>query len=225
MLTFDTGIHICHRIQWYRWFGCIVLIKLVRCQFSIEFWTGCKKITHDLMQSFMCCIITQILGDPSVQDMPLPWLQYHYFVSTSRNGAGTGVAYRKISLLCIIPVKNKTHSFNTNTHGIWVWWTKEPCHFWSILQYTIKTKGRVFRGGGTSWHCRWSVEEGKLWHNNMATLAIYAIVHWCHGTTSLPLLCPPLAASDPICLFCLCSAPTLMCTCATCTTTLRPLSD
>src|SRR5258708_14700049 len=27
---------------------------------------------------------------------------------------------------------------------------------------------------------------------------------WCHGTTSLPLLHPPLAASEP---FCLCSAP------------------
>ena len=109
---------------------------------------------------------------PSLTSVPL------LCVSTSRNGAGTGVAYRKISLLCIIPAKNKTHSFNTNTHGIQVWWTKEPCHFWSILQCTIKMKGRVFRGGGTSWHCRWSVEEGKLWHNNMATLAIYAIMHW-----------------------------------------------
>ncbi len=32
----------------------------------------------------------------------------------------------------------------------------------------------------------------------------------CHGMTSLPLLCPPLAASDPICLHSAPSAPTLL---------------
>ena len=44
----------------------------------------------------------------------------------------------------------------------------------------------------------------------------------CHGMTSLPLLCPPLAASNP---FHLHSAPTLKHTCATYATVSRPLSD
>src|SRR6266446_3623678 len=65
--------------------------------------------------------------------------------------------------------------------------------------------------------CIWSgavgSKSGKL--RNIAD-------HDSHGMTSLPLLCPPLAASDPICLH---SAPTPKHTHATCTTTLHPLSD
>src|SRR5258708_15085005 len=49
-----------------------------------------------------------------------------------------------------------------------------------------------------------------------------SIVCHCHGMTSLPLLCTPLAASDPICLH---SSPTLKHTCTTYATTLLPLSD
>src|SRR5258708_4418995 len=44
----------------------------------------------------------------------------------------------------------------------------------------------------------------------------------CHGTTSLPLLHPPLTASDP---FCLHSAPTLKHTCTTYATASHPLLD
>src|SRR5258707_14839642 len=47
----------------------------------------------------------------------------------------------------------------------------------------------------------------------------------CHGMTSLPLLCPPLATSNCLCLFCLHSTPTLMHTCAAHMTMLCPLSD
>src|SRR5260221_8930570 len=44
----------------------------------------------------------------------------------------------------------------------------------------------------------------------------------CHGTTSLPLLHPPPAASNPICLH---STPTPKHTCATCAAMPCPLSD
>src|SRR6266446_1038356 len=50
-----------------------------------------------------------------------------------------------------------------------------------------------------------SLKNCLLW-----TTAKYAQIVACHGTTSLPLFCPPLATSDPICLHSTSSASTLL---------------
>src|SRR5258708_9432775 len=93
-------------------------------------------------------------------------------------------------------------------------WTSGGLHVEKLLQcleilglHRERMGGGIFRGLG-------SVQVPLPRENGAGRM--------CHGMTSLPLLCPPLASSEP---FCLHSPPTPKHACTTYTTVSHPLSD
>src|SRR5260221_9502947 len=129
----------------------------------------------------------------------------------------TGVHYSTVSKLC-----SQLHSALPKAQGGWP----------SKLNST------------TICHAIWIISTGRADTATQVTKSLQETLpeSVCHGMTSLPPLCLPLAASDHLCLhstssastppplpplhfFHLCSAPTPMCTCTAHTTTLCPLSD